>query len=328
MHNSIHSQYFDIQKSFSEGKISFEKYSSDITKWSNEFSDLIKAQKVEVDGSKGGKLIKKKVVDKTGKEVTKWVKRDQQQNDREITQKNNNQEFEIPVSVWQANAESADEKSLQRASIYAKSEEVRRIARNELFKRKFDLKKFLDMSLMPDFLLDDYVNRYKYDLNNSEKKSITEYRSNTYFKLNDKIRTDEELSEEEYQTKKDLDNVLNRSELLNDVVLFRGLSGKKSLMFVNYLKSLEPGDVFEEKGYSSTTLLEGVSEKFKNLHGSVNNITLKVYASKGQKALCMQNLGSEDNKTTHKGEYEFLLPTNSRFQVISLESDTLSVKLI
>src|SRR5690606_5446776 len=175
-------------------------------------------------------------------------------------------------------------------------------------------KKFLDLSLMPDFMLDDYVSRYNTDNNYTEheNESIHEYRDNAYFRVNKKIRDNEVLDDEEKSIVKGVDSSINKSELKNDIVLYRGIGSKNNLMFINYLNSLQPGDVYEEQGYSSTTILQGASEKFSNLYSSKNNITLKIYASKGQNALCMQNLGSVDDIEMYKDEYEFLLPRNQK----------------
>src|SRR5690606_5628457 len=114
----------------------------------------------------------------------------------------------------------------------------------------------------------------------------------------------------------------------NDIVLYRGLSSKNSLMFINYLKSLDIGDIYEEESFSSTTLLQGAAQKFKDLYSSTNNVVLKIYASKGQKGLCMQNLGSEDDKELYKDEFEFLLQKQSKFQIIEKKGNTISVKLL
>lgn len=340
MTGNLHDNYFDIQKSFSNGKISFEKYCQEIMSWNSEFGDIIKAQSSNVagqnqDGSRGGRLVKKKITDKTGKQVTKWVKRDGEGNQKpgQTDEVNTRKvrESEITKDHWESALSNASDEALKNASKYAASESVRKMARDEVFRRSFNPKKFLDMSLMPDFMLEDYVSRYdniNSQLTEKEQESIHEYRDNAYFRINKKTRRGEVLDEEEEEISQDLEQAINKSGLINDIVLYRGLSSKNSLMFINYLKSLDIGDIYEEESFSSTTLLQGAAQKFKDLYSSTNNVVLKIYASKGQKGLCMQNLGSEDDKELYKDEFEFLLQKQSKFQIIEKEGNTISVKLL
>lgn len=332
---NLHQAYFKIQESFSKGELEFNDYCDQIINWNKDFETLIKSN-ITTDGSRGGKLVKKKIVDKTGKQVTKWVKSnsnepEKKKRSKEDSEERRQREIEIPDHEWEKAVEGASEKALKRASKFASSERVRKIARNELFKRSFNLKKFLDMSLMPDFMLDDYVDRYQGMselLTEEEREAISEYRDNAFFRVNKKIREGEEMDEEEKKIRDKVQEAISKSELINDIVLYRGLNSKNSLLFINYLKTLESGDIYEEASFSSTSLLQGTSQKFKDLYSSANNITLKIFASKGQKALCMQNLGTESDQEMYQDEYEFLLPLKSKFQVIERDGDTISVKLL
>lgn len=341
MQENIYNQYFKIQKDFQKGDLSFNDYSSSIIEWNDKFGDIIKSNPMGTqDLSHGGKLHKKIITDKTGKKVTKWVS-DDQLSPEERKQKqqgidSNGQQFsqidaekKYTTEEWEKSVGKASDESLKNASQFAGSSEIRRIARDEILKRELVPQAFMDFSLMPDFLLDSFVERYNnIPVTDKENKSLANYRDNDYIQINKKLRNEDKLDKKEADTINNISKVIDSSVLSNDIVLWRGLSGSQSLLFINFLKSLKPGEIYEEKSFTSTSMLQGQAIKFRDLYKDQNNLVIKILAPKGSKALSMQNLGGEDEKIMYKDEYEFLLNSNSKFQVIENKNGEMTVKLI
>lgn len=324
----------EIQNKFNKGEISFNEYSASIINWNQEYHDILKSKFNSRDPSKGGKLVQKKGFDKQGNKTTKWVKREDlndsgNNGDGDLSDSNKpDSEFKYNISEWENGASKASEIALNNALKYAKSETVRSIARNELFLRSFNPKKFIDMSLLPDDMLNDYISRYTQELTKDESKSVNNYRDWGYKSINDKLRNvGSEFDGEEIDAIDTLTKLINKSELKNDLILYRGINGKTTTLFINFLKSRKVGDIYEEKAFSSTSLIKGQAIKFKDLFASNNNLILKIYASKGQRALSMHNIGNESEKQMYN-EFEFLLPQNSKFQIIESKGNEISVKLL
>lgn len=342
MSENIYSQYFKIEKGRQEGTLSFEEYSSSIIEWNNQFADIIKANPMGTqDLSHGGKLHRKIVTDKTGKKVTKWVSDEQlSPEERKAKQKEgedpNAQQFtqtdaekKYTTEQWEEAVTKASDESLKNASQFAGSSEIRRIARNEILKRELVPQAFMDFSLMPDFLLDTFVEKYtNVPVTEKENNALSDYRDNDYLQINKKLRDGEKLDKKQSEQVKAISKVIDSSTLNNDITLWRGLSGSGSLLFINYLKSLKPGDIYEEKSFTSTSMVSGQAIKFRDLYKDQNNMVVKILAPKGSKALSMQNLGREDEKIMYKDEYEFLLNQNSKFQVVENKNGEMTVKLI
>src|SRR5690606_7151961 len=148
----IYSKYTELQTGFAKGDISFADYTRDIIKWGDDFGDILKAKndfRTTGDQSHGGKLIKKKIVDKKGHEVTKWVESGEDQKKTRGSRKEDQQdrgsggskvdEFSRSLEEWEQALGSADIEALKKASKYAGRPEIRKMARNEVFKRSHDL---------------------------------------------------------------------------------------------------------------------------------------------------------------------------------------------
>lgn len=325
MKASLYNSYFDIQNKFSKGEISFDEYSQLIMSWNNDFSQIIKAQQNEInnDSSRGGRLVKKKIVDKTGKIVTKWVRPNFDKRDLELNNillQRKKAEQQISIQQWKNSLPEASEIALKNASKYAVNEEVRRLARNELLKRSFNLDKFIDMSIFPQFMLDDYIKRYDdvYDnLTEKENNAVIDYVVSYGNKINKKLLLNEKLDDDERYVAMGVERAINKSKFINDVILYNGLSFKQAPLFVNHIKSLQPGDVYENNAFVNSSLTIGNAYKFDDVYKSVNNLIIKIYASSGQNGLCVQ-----------KDKYRFLLSKKSKFQIIENDYNIISVKLM
>jgi SPP1 gp7 family putative phage head morphogenesis protein len=104
-----------------------------------------------------------------------------------------------------------------------------------------------------------------------------------------------------------LDKAIASYKMPEDVYVARGVSGQFAQQFVSLLK---PGDVFREKGYTSTAATEPFS----------GDVAVRIKVPKGSKAgPIASNYATED---------EFLLPRGSMFQVVSIARDPNSSRML
>jgi len=107
-----------------------------------------------------------------------------------------------------------------------------------------------------------------------------------------------------------LDQAINKSELPQDLTLFRGASLRSLGLSADSLKSADQlvGKTITDKSYVSTSLTSSTAGEFS--HG----VLVKIDAHKGAKGIYMNDL---DGK--HGNEMEMLLPRGSKFRVVKTE---------
>ena len=158
-------------------------------------------------------------------------------------------------------------------------------------------------------------------LSDAEKKAVHEYSNLHYAKINKKLR----LGHKPDERINNIDAALDKSALSQDSVVYRGLNQDRSKRL---LTKTQPGEVFVDRGYSSTSLSEGVARGFaattdggtvvlpKAKHGYV----LSINVDKGTNALPLN-----DDIARHIAEQEVLLPRDSAFRVLRVDHDTKTV---
>ena len=158
-------------------------------------------------------------------------------------------------------------------------------------------------------------------LSDAEKKAVHEYSNLHYATINKKLR----LGHKPDGRIGNIDAALDKSGLSEDSVVYRGLNQDRSKRL---LTKTQPGEVFVDRGYSSTSLSEGVARGFaattdggtvvlpKAKHGYV----LSINVDKGTNALPLN-----DDIARHIAEQEVLLPRDSAFRVLRVDHDTKTV---
>lgn len=287
-----------------------------------------------VDPTRGGRLVEKEVIDKRGNKVKRWVRPDEGEvTDNKVTTTKNTKvpkNVNVPFSVWRAKVTEASDNALENASKYAPNDKIRRLANSEILRRTFNIDKHLDMSLMPDFMLNDYVDRYNKDnIGSGVIESINKYKGGLFNDINKNLRMGgRTLKDDESKIVNDIDNAIKNSRLLNGITLYSKIDSSDSLPFINYLKGLKPGDVYEDEAFVNASLKRNTSDNFSKLYNSTNNITIRIYASEGQTALSLHNLNDGASKEKDSSNYEFILPRNQKFQVIENDGNELYVKML
>ena len=113
-----------------------------------------------------------------------------------------------------------------------------------------------------------------------------------------------------------LDNLINKSNLSKDAVLFRGIT-----MTDDNANSIKKGSIISDSGFASSTIdpNKAIIKKGRPETGGKRNIILmKIDAKKGQKAL----------KSPIDTEYEFVLPRNSKFKVKSVSEPNNNIRIV
>jgi hypothetical protein len=122
----------------------------------------------------------------------------------------------------------------------------------------------------------------------------------------------------------ELDEVLDSAPPLKEQVLaYRGISGKG----LEFFENLKVGDVFQDKGYVSTTLSAKIAGIFAgaDLSPDFQGMVLQFHLPKGTKGLFptpFLGLG-----TASYPEMEFLLPRDSKFKVTQIRGKIIDVEI-
>jgi hypothetical protein len=150
---------------------------------------------------------------------------------------------------------------------------------------------------------------------NEAYQMLRDYKSTAYETLNYSLRTGETGN---FLTKEMLNEQVNAMEKAmraapgstKDFLTFRGINGIRDSKITDFFNDLNKGDVFSDKGYSSTSMKMEFAHKWK---GSADSWLLEIENPKGTKGIMLDGLTSG----TAGREAEWLLPKDSKFQIIS-----------
>lgn len=125
----------------------------------------------------------------------------------------------------------------------------------------------------------------------------------------------------------EIDNLMARAPLLTeDTLTFRGYQGAifgdgNRQLLIEKIKNLKVGEIFVDKGYTSTSLRHEVAAgDFHNEHG----VIIEIVNPKGTRGIMVKGFFNVDNGYTDK-EYEWLLPRTTNFKTIYNDGTTIRV---
>jgi hypothetical protein len=123
---------------------------------------------------------------------------------------------------------------------------------------------------------------------------------------------------------RDLDSSFEVSTAVcpENLLAFRGITidpdfGKTDRDAYEFYRGLSVGDVFEDKGYFSSSLSEGTAREFTT--GSPAYVMFEIEVPEGSRALPTSGFASDISKVSD--ERELLFPRKTKFEVIQKESD-------
>lgn len=138
----------------------------------------------------------------------------------------------------------------------------------------------------------------KYGLNDVEVGAVKDYVSSYSYKINEKLRNHEELSEVEQEYVNNLDRALNKFPLYEGIVT-------RSLEFM-YEDDLE------------TFVNSHVIGKIKNYDQYLSTTVGEVYNDKGQVQIIIESKNGRDIRYYNENEQEILFKRNASFKVIKI----------
>ena len=111
-------------------------------------------------------------------------------------------------------------------------------------------------------------------------------------------------------------------KLNSDIITYRGIGTGNNASFTSFLESLNVGDVFQDKGFVSTTLSSKVKDDFIPKSDVDKPMYLEIRIRKGQNIIPMSLIGENDSRVdVLYGEYEILLNRNSKFKVLENKTE-------
>ena len=147
----------------------------------------------------------------------------------------------------------------------------------------------------------------KPNLTKDEEGALNHYSGSFHRDINDHLRFPENRMHPDYTEDvhkhylKDLDSSLEKHRTKHDVHVWRGIRNRQG---AETFKA-NPGDIFHDKGYVSTSINPVIAANFTNDHTNIFHIKVP----KGSRAInpFVHNIGSS-------GEAEVLLPRGSKFR--------------
>jgi len=124
-----------------------------------------------------------------------------------------------------------------------------------------------------------------------------------------------------------------------DVIVYRGVKTsysdrEQAEAAQGFFGDLEEGDVFSDGAFASTTLNPRIAAHFGGLEDSVSSqgIVLRINVPKTSKGIFMNSIAKRSTLPNagraFNSEYEFLLPRNSKFQLLRKEGKVWDVEVV
>ncbi len=172
--------------------------------------------------------------------------------------------------------------------------------------------------LQKSILLQQGQQTWQNSLSATEKRAFKLYTTDAYTGINAYLRQGKFPRfvkpagyNELYKAMNGLDSGLARSELPQDMLLFRGISGGAA---EHLWSGVQEGESFTDNGYTSTTLNSDEAHLFSSLG---DGVYLTVAAQKGQPGAYIEPY----SVLKGQGQYEVLLPRGSAYTVLAKWSD-------
>jgi len=144
-----------------------------------------------------------------------------------------------------------------------------------------------------------------------EKDAVDRYYTSAYAGLNRELRTGAPLTDSELV--KNLDSALNKGSLVKSTTMFRGA-------YLTDMTGIKVGEVFEQKGYASTTVKRSTADSFAQAGpgGLGRQVTFVVNLPKGQVGYVIP----------YGTEGELILPRGMKFTVTHIEENPTGISYV
>lgn len=266
------------------------------------------------DPSKGGKLVKKDVMDKRGHKVAKWV---QSGSNTEKKQKGDQSE-EIPLEQrekqvsmvrWKQSAKGLNDKDLASAFSKTKDQRVKIILAHERTRRNhIDKNQYISFSNLPPIL----YNKCLSHLSSAYTKTVLSGAAAAY--QTEPIWREQGLYKESEKDQIDKAFEDETSQLSANTILWKALD---PLVHAPLVRDFFTAKIGSKIIVKKPLVAHGeISDNYVNDAIQDKQIRLKIYGLKGDKAMLFD-----------KKKKAFLLPNNAELYVLDRNENTLSIKI-
>jgi hypothetical protein len=147
-------------------------------------------------------------------------------------------------------------------------------------------------------------------LDEKEVQALKEYTGSMYTTVNPLLRAGKPVSKEDRNEVKLVDEAFKKAKTTEPIEVYRGISG-------DFYSGLKDGDVFEDKGFVSTSTDLDTADNF--ARGDAKAI-MKVQVPKGSRAISVDSLSVfKKGGAAVRSENEILLDRGGKFKVISIK---------
>ena len=156
--------------------------------------------------------------------------------------------------------------------------------------------------------------------------AISAYEGRTAYDMNEALR-DDQISDDGYKPIfESLDKAIEIAPPLSEeLVAYRGVKGNG----LDFFESLKVGDVYEDKGFTSTTIDPGVAQQFGGSMPYYDGIVFRMKLPAGTKGIFPSGYHEPMyGWTPSMTEAEFLLPRGSKFKIVAQRGKVWDIELV
>jgi len=188
---------------------------------------------------------------------------------------------------------------------------------------KSESSKFSSETEQEIYLLERTMSQAKGLMDGKYKGAVNAYQTATGYTINEALR-DPQISQGQVQSYIDgLDNAIkDATPTSEDMTVYRGIKGNG----LDFFESLKTGDVFQDKGFVSTTLDPKTVTKFSVQGGMYQGIVMRMQIPSGSKGLFPMSVTGMGQASSR--EAEFILPRDSKFKILSNEGKVWDVGVV
>jgi hypothetical protein len=188
---------------------------------------------------------------------------------------------------------------------------------------KSESSKFSSETEQEIYLLERTMSQAKGLMDGKYKGAVNAYQTATGYTINEALR-DPQISQGQVQPYIDgLDNAIkDATPTSEDMTVYRGIKGNG----LDFFESLKSGDVFQDKGFVSTTLDPKTVTKFSVQGGMYQGIVMRMQIPAGSKGLFPMSVTGMGQASSR--EAEFILPRESKFKILSNEGKVWNVEVV
>lgn len=187
-----------------------------------------------------------------------------------------------------------------------------------------ELDKFASPEEHEKYLLDNILSQRLAGFTGREfHSSVSLYQSMTGYTVNEALR-DPQISEDGVAGLiKDMDSAIEAAPpLASETTVYRGIKGNG----LDFFEALKAGDVFQDKGFVSTTLDTDVARRFSVQGDMYQGIVMRMKLPAGTKGLYPTSVTGLSSMSSR--EAEFVLPRDSKFKVLNNQGKVWDVELV